>query len=531
MVAGEERLKRVLTTTRVRWAGFAGLVALHVVLAALLFDPKPFVGGDNAGYMILAESIESGQGYRDIELPDSPRHGRFPPLYPAVLAVAGMLGGGLIAFKTLSMICTTLAVVFFFGLARRRLGWEGGLAAAAPVALSPVLLYYSHWVLADALFVALTLLALCASERSEGSLRWLALSVGAALLAFLASAPGLPLILALLIAMAWRKSWRRLAETAVPVALTLGGWWLWVGLAGSRVAVAGSGNFLLADPFAPELGYVGPGELLARTVNNVRAYSADVLPQSLAGVSPGGGLSLIALFAALLLLALAMVAWVREVRRVRVLELFAVLYAGAIFVWPSVWLDRRLLLPLLPILILYAVTGVIWCFDFLRARRPAWVLPAVGVVLVFLTVSDNVRRVAYNQRCIKFYRQGDHLACYPPPWRAFVQTAHWVRDNTPADAVVVSQDPRLYYLFSERRGTMFPLTSDDATMLAFFDETGVDYVALAGPSPANYRYLVPVIRSVTERFIVEHAIGEETMPAYVLRYMPETVDANIPEGR
>ncbi|UCG88335.1 MAG: glycosyltransferase family 39 protein, partial [Gemmatimonadota bacterium] len=197
MAPAEERRTLHLTTAQMAWAVLAGLVAAHVILAILQFDPKPFVGGDNAGYMILAESIETGQGYRNIHLPGAPRHAHYPPFYPALLVVAKLFGGGLIAFKVMSLIFTSISLVFFFVLARARLGWEAGLAVAAPFALNPVLVYYSHWVLSEAPFVLLTLAALWASERMTESWRWFALALACGILAYLTRAAGLPALAAL----------------------------------------------------------------------------------------------------------------------------------------------------------------------------------------------------------------------------------------------------------------------------------------------------------------------------------------------
>ena len=73
-MAAEGKGSRGLSRAHIVWAVLAGVLAGHVILAALVFDPKPFVGGDNASYMILAESLEGGQGYRDLYLPDAPRH-------------------------------------------------------------------------------------------------------------------------------------------------------------------------------------------------------------------------------------------------------------------------------------------------------------------------------------------------------------------------------------------------------------------------------------------------------------------------
>jgi hypothetical protein len=505
---------------RTAWAALAGLVALHVVLAVLLFDPKPFIGGDNAGYMILAESLASGQGYRDIYLPGAPPHAQYPPLYPSVLAVVRGFGGGLIAFKMLSVVFTALSVAVAFLLARRRLGWPGALAMAAPFAVNPVLLYYSHWVLSEAPFVLLTLLALWVAERMEDSPRWLALSVAAALFAYLTRAAGLPMLVALLAALAWRREWRRLAAVGAAVLAVVGGWWYWGQVAASESARVYSRNLLLVDPYRPELGYVGPGGLLARTIENIRLYTIEVLPQSLAGPGPGGGLSLLAMLAGLLVVVLAAVAWVRGIRRGRPLELFVAFYAGLIFLWPAVWTDRRFLLPLLPVLLLLAAEGAVWCFEFLRARRPGWALPVIGALLVLMTVPDNVRSVGFSQRCMRYYRLGDSLACYPPAWRAFAEAAYWVRDNTEQDAVVINRKPRLFYYFSGRRGDVYPFTTDEAAMLDFLDRTGADYVVVARISATTYRYLVPVINGVPERFQVKHTVGDPSAPqAWVLAYV------------
>ncbi len=522
---GERRISVVQLT----WAALAGLVAAHVILAILLFDPKPFVGGDNAGYMILAESLQTGQGYRNIHLPAAPLHSQYPPFYPIILAFVQALGGGLMAFKVLSVLFTTATVVAVFMLGRVRLGWQVGLAIAAPFALNPVLLYYSHWVLSEAPFVLLTLLALWASERMTESNRFFAITLIAGLLAFLTRSAGLPLLVALLLALGWRGLWRQLAVAGGATLAVVVGWWVWGRIAATAGEQVYTGNFLAVNPYDPSLGIIGPGDLLARTVENVRLYSIQVLPESLAGAE-AGGMNLLALLAALLIIALALVAWVRDIRKVRVVELFAVLYAALIILWPEVWTDRRFLLPLLPVLLFLAAAGVVWCFQFIRAKRPVWLLPALGLLLVLLAIPGHVRSVRYSRHCMSVYQQGDPLACYPTPWRAFVEAANWVRANTPDDVIVVNRKPRLFYYFSKRRGEVYPFTSDDDAMLAFLDRIAADYVVVAAISGTTFRYLVPVIRSVPDHFELVHVVGDPSAPdAWVLSYRKSAAAAIDPE--
>lgn len=505
-------------TGKVAFFAAAGLVLVHAVLAVLLFDPKPFTGGENASYVILSESIESGQGYRDVYLPDAPRHVLYPPVYPAVLAFTRLLGGDLFAFKILSAVVSVAAVVLALVLGRSRLGWSGALAVAAPIALSPVLIYYSHWVLPESLFLLLALVVFVAGERLPDSRSWLAVALIAAVLAYLTRPGGLPLLIALLLALGWRRRWRAVAVGGAALFGAVAGWRLWVGAAARDGALTYSNRFLLTDPRLPEAGWVGPGELVARAVNNLRVYSVDVLPESLAGGSPGGGLGLLALLAGLVLIALALIGWVRDIRKMRLIECFTVLYAGFILLWPQAWVGPRAFLPLIPVLVLHAVSGLSWLIDRFPARRRVWALPLLGAVLALLALPGHVRSAATNQRCLDFYRLGDRLACYPMEWRAFVQTALWVRDNTAADAIVISEKPRLYYLFSGRRGREYPVTREDETMLTFLDEVGADYVVGGGPGPATARYLMPVVLSVPARFELHYRVAGRTAPAFVLGY-------------
>ena len=532
----ESTLRERLGGAPALWAGVAAVLLLHLLLAYLLFDPKPFIGGDNAAYMTLAESLRTGQGYRDLYLPSAPRHAQYPPLYPAILALVGGMGGGLIVFKVLSGLLTAGSVLILFLLARSRLRDSAALAVTVPFALSPLLLYYSHWVLSEAAFVTLTLLALFAAERSdeEESVRerlWFGVSVGGAVLAYLTRAAGLPLILALLVVVAWRRQPIRLGALAAAVAPVLVGWWVWGRAVGSENPAVYGSNFLLVNPYAPEQGFAGPGDLLVRVVENLRLYSVEVLPQALAGRQPPGPLALLALLTALAVLALAVVAWGRSVRKPRALEAFTFFYFGLLCVWPQVWTDQRFLLPLLPVVLLYAGMGLVWCFDFMRWERPRWAIPAFCALLALLALPDVTRTALENRACVRLYRQGDRLACYPPAWRAFVQSAEWVRDNTAADAIVISRKPRLFYYFARRRGDVYPFTTDESEMQAFLDSVGADFVVVAGLSATTFRYLVPFIRSKQDRFVLAHRVGEGPGSTYVLAYRAPPGGTSEPEGR
>src|SRR5690349_10158672 len=67
---------------------------------------------DGAGYAVLARSLLSGRGCREIDHPDEPRHAHFPPGYPFALAALWRLTGpSATAAHVFSCVCTIAATV------------------------------------------------------------------------------------------------------------------------------------------------------------------------------------------------------------------------------------------------------------------------------------------------------------------------------------------------------------------------------------------------------------------------------------
>lgn len=504
---------------RVSQRGLVGLglglaVLLHLALGVLLFDPKPFVGGENAGHLVVAESIRSGEGYRDISSPGRPPHTAGRPGYPLILAAAGALTDSLIPLKALSLLFTAASLPLFFVLATRRVALLEGLALTAVFALNPVLLYYSHWVLPVGAMVALTLAALLAGERTAAAAGGLPWVLGLGVAAYSMGAPAMPLLLALALPLAWRRSFGPAALVTGTLVAVVAAWWVWLAVAGRAGEVAS--GFLHVDPGIPELGLLGPGELLARSVDHGRRYLVEALPQSLAGPAGGGPMMLLAVLVALMLASLALAGWARHLSEVRPLEIFSASYLAYLLLAPAI--DRGRLLVLLPVMVIHAGEGIRWCLDFLRVRPREWLVPASLAAVALLSVPAHVTAVGFSQRCQQLYRQGDRLACYPPPWRAFFESARWTSDATPPDAVVVSPEPRLFYLVSGRRGFEIPRVTDEEAFLARLDQLDVDVAVLAGVSPTSGRYLLPAVRGRPERFEVLYSVGQGVALAYVLAY-------------
>ncbi|MCK5535146.1 hypothetical protein KAI68_08515 [bacterium] len=58
------------------------MLVLYLILAGLLLNPDLPLEGDSPIFFNLAQSISSGQGYKDIYFPGNPVHVQYPYCYP-----------------------------------------------------------------------------------------------------------------------------------------------------------------------------------------------------------------------------------------------------------------------------------------------------------------------------------------------------------------------------------------------------------------------------------------------------------------
>ncbi|HEX8429866.1 MAG TPA: glycosyltransferase family 39 protein, partial [Longimicrobium sp.] len=291
------------------WIVAAALAALHLALALLAFQPAPYIGGDNGVYVALARSLAENGSYRDLWDPALRPHAQYPPLFPALLAL-GVLGGvrGWIGFKLLTVACSAAAVAASY-LWLRRVSTPGiALAAGVLLAMMPGPLVLAAQVLSDVPFWALVMLALwgAVGAEAEGRNRWATIAAAGVALAYMTRAAGLPLVLAVLAALAFRRRWREAATVAAGVLPPAVLWWLWGRWAGAPEYAA---TLRYIDPYQPAMGTLDAAGLVERVGRNAMNYLGEHLPVIL------GGRSAFHVIVAALLAVLALAGWARRMRR------------------------------------------------------------------------------------------------------------------------------------------------------------------------------------------------------------------------
>jgi len=485
-----------------KWVALC-LVLIHLAFAALVFEPQPHNGGDNAAYLTLAESLLSGQGYRDLYDPAKPLHTQYPPVFPLILA--GALALGLqpwIWFKAIVVMFSAAAVgLSYLWIARRR---EPMLALCVGLllAVSPGVLTLSHWELSDVPFWAFTMGALLAWERlGRNDTKRTILAVALTALAYFTRSAGLPLIVA---AGAWlilRKRWKQLAIFAAIIG-PLAFWWWW--RARTQGGVDYVSQFWFVNPYAPEDGRVGAGDLVRRVLNNNEAYFTRHFPMLLVGLT-AAPLLLLSISTALL----AIYGWARELRHPRVAEFFLPLYIGLLYAWPAVWSGERFMLPALPVILYYAGKGLIRLGKRLPVARTVPAAALVTALIVVISLPAMAVNVRWGMMCMRLYGLGDRYPCHLPQWKDFFAMGEMLPRILPDDAVVLSRKPRLLYGISDKPGANYPMFREPDSLFNVAERTGAKYVILDQVDNISRAYLTPVLLRRPHAFCIVNTFGAD----------------------
>lgn len=459
------------------WIVAALLLSLHAGLIWRTRWPTMPIG-DDAIYLSLGRSLQHGS-YREEYLVDAPPHRKYPPGYPAALAVADVLGGRrFVAGVVLNLVLSCAALAASFLLFRRLMPAAASVATLAALAVNPYLVERAGRMLTEPLYTALTVLALlgtaAAGEPSRRRTAWVA---AAAIAAAMTRNLGVALVAAVAVWLLQRRKPRALAAFAAAAGLVFGAWLLYV----ARSKEAGGSSYVADAAVLPRrIAQTGGENRVAGYVGMVRAnaetYLLGTLPTQLpAGVLPGTQLDNdlgVALVLGAIVVGLAAMA-----RRLGSVFWYLLGYLALLVAWP-VRVDR-FITPLLPLLLPTGALGVYALGHRLGARRAA-TAAAIGFAAL-VAVASLVKTGAVVARWQPCRAAGAVRGCAPDDDAATIEAAAWLRTAAAPDAAILTaQEPAVWY-HSQRRVLPWPraLAQSDATLLPLLRATGVRYVLLS----------------------------------------------------
>lgn len=409
---------------------------------------------DGAGYAVLAESLRTGQGYRAIDHPDAPRHGHFPPGYPAILAVLwSVTGPSFVAARVLSVVCVSGAVLSLCVWLRHR---------SAPLIWLPLSLAIAvnwNWgrvggsIQAEPLFLLQCGLVFLAIDWACAGGAWRGLALGGLLAAcVLTRHVGVMLAAAVFIDLACRSRWRHAAFSVFAMCGVIAPWIVWLVIVDDNtqagllpragiVELIGSQGLFYAQRI--------PDVLIGPLVETGTIYQ----PTARVPATIGAGL-----------VTLTVVwGWMLLLRRPRwrITALVALCTLALLLIWPFTEAGR-FLVPLLPSVLLGAWYAIANLGSRLARLRP----PRARAVVAWALLAASLPYPAYT--IVKRWTQAAQFA--PAPFDA---ACLWLRDKAAREGpVMVRQSGEAYWLMSQRRRALPP--PEDATA-AEIDELVLKY--------------------------------------------------------
>jgi hypothetical protein len=402
---------------------------------------------DDVVYLSVGKSIAEGHGYRSAQLVATPVHVKFPPLLPAIYAIAwrtlGSLDAVAVAALWLNIVVTAACAGALWWLARREL--DVGRIPAALFAIVPILadrtmFYFSGatsepWMLlgwAAALILVRRLERILSTDgRGIGT----AVALGLVMAATgLARTQGIAIGAAILLTLVLTRATRRVSAIAVAsMVIPLAVWQVWHGAMMARGPLSSLPDQSGYTAWIPTSGVRAFASFATRMLQlSVPLYwtnTADVLTGWVSSKT-------LLLAAAVLLCGLVGVALV--VRRIPSLAASLVVTLAVLLIWPYV--QDRFLTPILPVLGLagaYAMQRAIerWPRAFRQSALVGGVLAACALLAV-------------NARTRSMSMQGAQRS---PLAVAVSDIVMWVNQNTTPDEHVMVPWGGAIYLRTGRR--------------------------------------------------------------------------------
>ena len=476
-------------------------LSLFVVIFAPLyiytFDPKLDLNGDNAKYYVLGKALSLGRGYVNIHTREQSPAQSVPPGYPVLIsAVMGLASRDFVAIKIANGVFFFLMVIALFFLFERLSGnIHLAFVAGLLVLLNGHLLRYATVMMSEIPFLLFSTLALYFFARitpAKDSLKnpYFYLFSVSLIFSFYVRTAGIALLGGALLYFLLDRNWKSLLTVATGYGLFVLPWIF-------RERALGGESYLNVvlqiNPYEPEAGQAGIGDILGRLLSNAKRYTAEEIPNGFLNfIDAERQLGWADWLAGVVILLVIGYGIFRLKSHRSLMTGYLAGAFGILLLWPESWFGIRFLLPILPLLLFCFLHGL---YDLLCrgwARLPVKRRPSPLFFLAFALISfphlEHVHAIGTRGR-------------YPKSWQNYVEVARWVKHNTEKDAIVCCRKPLMFYLWADRYATSYKNTLDDQELIAELRAKEVDYVVLdnLGYSSAR-RYLLPAVQKNADQF-------------------------------
>jgi hypothetical protein len=429
------------------------IIALSLGLLILLLGCPLIVKGvagiyhDDGIYIITAQAIAQGDGYRQIHLPDSPLQTKYPCLYPLLLSIIWKIcpsfPDNLLWMQWMSLVMGAILLALSYLFFVRFAYFSRAVSAAALLlcATSPYFLFFCTSCLSEipfALFLVISMWALELHLEKPSTSRMRQLCIGILLaLPFLCRTIGVVSLLGVLILAVRQRKGVWFTSLGAALIIVPSAFWM---LFFAKWVSATSSNTYYTNYLSWWTSY-GIPHLSRIIASNARDICFGATPISLVDKT---FLSKWILNGSALVGFFGLAAFISGIKRLKVLPIFLVAYLLVVLVWP--WPPARFLIPVAPILFAAVIAAALGFLTRLgcpfKYRNRIALIPLVALLVANAIVINRdigmVRATGYPARLIE---SGD----VPVHWSSYRDFFDWIKRNTgQKDVFVAGMDPMIY---------------------------------------------------------------------------------------
>lgn len=457
------------------------ILAFHLLLAVLRFDPKVSIGGDDSWYIIAALDFWNGVAF-------PAWHGAFYPILISPLVAT--LGIHVPLLKVLSILFSLTAIAMLGYTLRERIPpfvWLFTLllSAAAPQMVELVGSTYSEplFMLLQAVILWL-FVKLCDVKTSLLSRQTITLLLPLGLALFLLSLTrnvGYGALIAITIfLLAIRRDWKKTTAIIAAYMLFYIPFTIYKHVKWGINSASFTGQLskiMLVNFYNPADGTETPAGLCLRVWENALQYLTEHLPAFL-------GIEVETPSVTLLLLIIAGGALIVLSKRTRthftwLLAIYLIVMLGGTFITQQThWNQYRLVIVYLPLLLALFLYGIHAIFAHNAPHVGNIVIACLCGLSLLLTTTANFRKIdtlnlAKNLR-------GDQFAGLTPDWDSYLRVCQWAGKNLPDTVTIACRKPNNAQIYANRPfHGIFRYISDNAdSVWDYFNTNRIDYLIL-----------------------------------------------------
>ncbi|MFT7344677.1 MAG: hypothetical protein ACI9XP_001264 [Lentimonas sp.] len=483
------------------------LIFCFLIAYPYVFDAKLFLGGDNANYYILANSLANGDGYAMANQPLMSPANHFPPGYPFIMSLVIRIGlSSIIAMKVLNGILLLASSILFYQITFKITKIKLlSLVLSALMLLNANLLEYSSIMMSEISFLFTLLLTfyffLKAKDKEFGLKNpYTYLMLVALVLLMYIRSQGLVFFIALIIYFIINKQFKPLILCFSIIMITQIPWQI-------RSANLGGNSYMKqvmkVNPYDPNSKEVEIGDWTDRVGENFVRYISKEIPKTIFPkilvqyknpktgdiISPpfhywllGFGIMLFALLGI----------WAAEEHRLFLFLLFGGTFAIHML-WPPVWYGIRFLLPMTPFILLTVSLGIFFLlkkvFKTKTPDKQANIFALCLIPVCFLSIAP-----------IKLLHAKAEVN-HPAKWNNFLRLGEWAGENLGDSTIICVRKPGISYVTNKFKSKTFPYSTDPQVMFDDFDENKVTHILI---EQLGFRqtglYLAPLLQKDRDKF-------------------------------